>query len=156
MHPGVEQFRRAMAALGREAAITELTESTHTVSEAARALGVEAGQIAKSLLFLADGEPVLVIASGAHRVDVDKLQAILGRPVRLADPDTVRDVTGYEVGGVPPLGHRQPVQTIIDESLFQYDTVYAAAGSPHSMFACTPGALVNWTGGLVAKIRSAT
>ncbi|MDI3257971.1 MAG: YbaK/EbsC family protein [Kyrpidia sp.] len=156
MHPGIEQFRRALENLGHTVEIIELDQSTRTAREAARALGVEAAQIAKSILFLAGEEPVLVIASGAHRIDAGKLTVILGRPVKLADPATVRDVTGYEVGGVAPLGHRMAVKTIIDEFLFNYDTVYAAAGSPQAVFPCRPGALVNWTDGLVAKIKSDT
>ncbi|MBX6395088.1 MAG: YbaK/EbsC family protein [Alicyclobacillaceae bacterium] len=156
MHLGLEQFRKAMRDLGREVDIVELDESAHTATDAAKALGVDVGQIAKSILFMAGEEPVLVIASGAHRIDPDKLAVILGRSVQLADPDAVMQLTGYEIGGVPPVGHRIPLKTIIDESLFQYDKVYAAAGSPRAIFACHPGTLVNWTDGLVAKIKSGT
>ncbi|MBE3551973.1 MAG: YbaK/EbsC family protein [Kyrpidia tusciae] len=153
MHEGVARFRKIMESIAPGIQVVEVEASTRTAADAAQALGVTTAQIAKSIVFLAGEEPILVIAAGDHRVDPEKLAAIMGRPVKLADPATVLDLTGFEIGGVPPLGHRLPLRTIIDEDLFHHEMIYAAAGSPRAIFACHPGSLVNWTDALVAKVK---
>jgi len=114
-------------------------------------LGCAVGQIAKSLIFrAASGSPVLVIASGAHRVDEAKIAALAGEPIGKADADFVRAVTGYAIGGIPPLAHAQALRTFVDRNLMQYETVYAAGGTPHAMFPIAPAELVRVAGGAIA------
>ena len=123
------------------------------VVEAADAVGVEVAQIVKSLVFRrANGEALLVVASGANRVDEAKLEALLGEPVGKADADFVRAKTGFAIGGVPPAGHATPVETIVDEDLLALDVLWAAAGTPRDVFSLTPRELVALTGGRVADV----
>ncbi len=123
--------------LGLDVQVKRLEASTATVEQAAEAVGCPAGQIAKSLVFVADGDPVLCIASGAHRVDTARLADVLDvAEVRQASPDEVRAATGFPVGGVPPFGHGLPV--VLDEVLLGHDVVYAAGGDGHSLFAVDP------------------
>ena len=139
-----EKVVSAARALGLEVDVRTLDRPTRTVAEAAAALGVEAGQIAKSLVFLADGEPVVCVASGAHRVDVDQLALACDCAViDKATPEDVRAATGFAVGGVPPFGHGLPV--MIDEELLQYDVVYAAGGDGNTLFAVDPRKLAEAT-----------
>jgi prolyl-tRNA editing enzyme YbaK/EbsC (Cys-tRNA(Pro) deacylase) len=111
------------------------------------------GQIAKSLVFRAprSGAPVLVVASGANRVDLSKLEALVGEPLERADPEFVREQTGFSIGGVPPVGHARPLTTIIDEELLRHPRIWAAAGHPNAVFPLTPDELVRLTGGRVAR-----
>jgi len=153
LHPTARRVQDALRALGCQAQVIELGESTGTSQEAARALGVEVGQIGKSLVFLADEKPILVVASGANRVDTGKLGRIVGATVRRADPDTVKVLTGFPVGGVPPVGHAQPMEIFIDQDIFQYDVLYCAGGTPHAIFPIAPQELLRITGGHVADIR---
>ncbi len=128
-----------------------LEASTATAKEAADAVGCDQGQIAKSLVFVADGDPVVCIASGAHRVDTDLLADALDvAEVRQATADEVRAATGYCVGGVPPFGHDVPV--VVDETLLGHERVWAAAGDGHSVFDVDPQRLVEKTGARVARI----
>ena len=130
--------------LGLDVEVRTLDQPTRTVAEAATALGVEPGQIAKSLVFLADGEPMVIVASGAHRVDVDQLALACDCAViDKATPDDVRAATGFSVGGVPPFGHGLPV--MIDEALLDYDVVYAAGGDGNTLFAVDPRKLAEAT-----------
>ena len=139
-----EKVKSAAAELGLDVEIRTLDQPTRTVAEAAAALGVDAGQIAKSLVFLADGEPVVIVASGAHRVDVDQLALACDCAViDKASPEDVRAATGFAVGGVPPFGHGLPV--MIDEALLQYDVVYAAGGDGNTLFAVDPRKLAEAT-----------
>jgi prolyl-tRNA editing enzyme YbaK/EbsC (Cys-tRNA(Pro) deacylase) len=139
-----EKVKEAARELGLDIEITTLEEPTRTVAEAATALGVEPGQIAKSLVFLADGEPVLCVASGAHRVDVDQLALACDCAViEKATPDHVRASTGFAVGGVPPFGHGLPV--LLDEALLEYDVVYAAGGDGNTLFSIDPRKLAEAT-----------
>src|SRR5919206_1871079 len=132
-----EKVVAAAKALGLDVDIRTLDRPTRTVPEAAAALEVEPGQIAKSLVFLADGEPMVIVASGAHRVDVDQLALACDCAViDKATPDDVRASTGFSVGGVPPFGHGLPV--MIDEALLDYDVVYAAGGDGNTLFAVDP------------------
>ena len=139
-----DKVRDAARQLGLEIEIRTLHEPTRTVAEAAAALGVEPGQIAKSIVFLADGEPVVAIASGAHRVDVDQLALACDCAViDKATPDDVRASTGFTVGGVPPFGHGLPV--MMDEALLQSDVVYAAGGDGNTLFSIDPRKLAEAT-----------
>lgn len=131
----------------------EFGESTRTAEDAARALGVEVGQIVKSLVFMSGSEPVLALVSGANRASMGKLGEALGGGVKRADADTVRRATGFAIGGVPPLGHAQRLRTLIDADLLLYPMVYAAAGTPNSIFPIEPRALVSATGGQVVALK---
>ena len=151
----VIRVREALARLGATGEIRYLDDSARTAKEAADALGIEVGQIASSLIFLADGEPVLVIASGGHRVDTDKLSAVLGgATISKANADDVRNATGFAIGGVAPVGHPEPLRTIVDVALAQYDVVWAAGGHPHCVFPTTYDELLRITGGAAAEVGS--
>jgi prolyl-tRNA editing enzyme YbaK/EbsC (Cys-tRNA(Pro) deacylase) len=128
--------------LGLEVRVTRLEASTRTVKDAAEAVGCDEAEIAKSIVFVADGDPVLCVASGRHRIDTDKLADILDvAEVRQAAADEVRAATGFAVGGVPPFGHDLPV--LFDESLLDHERVWAAAGDPHSLFCVEPRRLAD-------------
>jgi len=153
MHPSAERVSEALGAQGIESRIIEFPQSTRTAQEAAAAIGTTVGQIVKSLVFLADGRPVLALVSGANRLDVEKVRRALGAAgVERADADTVRAATGYGIGGVPPLGHSQPLPVCLDQDLLQYAEVYAAAGTPHAVFAIAPGQLQQITGAAVVDL----
>jgi len=145
--------RESLARLGAQGEIRHLDDSARTAKEAAAALGIEVGQIASSLVFLADGAPVLVVASGGHRVDTDKLSRVLdGAQITKANADDVRDATGFAIGGVAPVGHPGPLRTIIDVALSQYDVVWAAGGHPHCVFPTNYDELLRITGGEAADV----
>ena len=130
-----------------------LPDAVTTAPAAAAALGVEVGQIANSLVFDADGAPLLVLTSGAHRVDTGKVAALIGaQRVRRASPDFVRAATGQTIGGVAPVGHPAPLRTLVDRDLAQYDEVWAAGGIPHAVFPSTCAELVKVTGGELADV----
>jgi prolyl-tRNA editing enzyme YbaK/EbsC (Cys-tRNA(Pro) deacylase) len=138
-------------ALGLDVDVQRLEASTRTVGDAARAVGCQEAEIAKSIVFVADGDPVVCIASGRHRVDTDKLaEALDVAEVRQAGADEVRAATGYTIGGVPPFGHGLPV--VFDETLLRHDCVWAAAGDPHSLFRVDPRKLLDCTGATVADV----
>lgn len=125
--------------------IQHLPVSTHTAADAAAALGVDLAQIAKSLVFYAvvTKEPVLIIASGANRVDKAKVGEYLGFKIKTASPDYCFQITGYPVGGVPPFGHSQLIRTLMDKDLLKYETIYASAGTPNSLFSISPHELIS-------------
>lgn len=151
LSPSARRVQDALAAAGLAARIVEYDVPARTSAEAAAVLGCTVGQIAKSLVFkAASGAPVLVIASGAQRVDEARIGGLTGEPIRKADATFVREVTGYAIGGIPPLAHARPMRTFIDKHLLQYDTVYAAGGTPHAMFPIAPHDLVRVAGGTVA------
>ena len=128
-------------------------EGVHTAVAAAAALGVEVGQIANSLIFEADGEPLLVLTSGAHRVDTAKVAATLGvARLRRATPEFVRQHTGQAIGGVAPIGHPKPVRTLVDTALAQYPVIWAAGGVPQAVFPITYAELVRVTAGTPAEV----
>ena len=133
---GVARFLEATAGLDLQ--VTEMDDSTHTAQEAADAVGAPVAAIVKSLVFLADGEPLLVLVSGPNRVDVDALGERLGVTLAKADADTVKAATGYSIGGVPPFGHPTPLRCVMDEDLMVLDEVWAAAGSPKAVFPTAP------------------
>jgi Cys-tRNA(Pro) deacylase len=151
--PSAERVRQALNALGVFAEIREFPQGTRTAQDAARAIGTTLGQIVKSLVFVADGQPLLVLASGRNRVDAAKVARAAGATrVERADADVVRSATGFAIGGVPPVGHPTPLQTFIDEDLHAYETIYAAAGTPTAIFPITPGDLVRITAGRVIDL----
>jgi len=130
-----------------------LPDAVTTAAAAAAALGVEVGQIANSLVFDADGAPLLVLTSGAHRVDTGKIAALVGAGrVRRASPDFVRAATGQSIGGVAPVGHPAPLRTLVDRDLAQYNELWAAGGVPHSVFPISFADLVKVTGGVPADV----
>jgi prolyl-tRNA editing enzyme YbaK/EbsC (Cys-tRNA(Pro) deacylase) len=148
--------RETLARLGAQGEVRRLDDSARTAKEAASALGIEVGQIASSLIFVADGEPVLVVASGGHRVDTDMLSSVLGgATITKANADDVRAATGFAIGGVAPVGHPEPVRTVIDIALSQYDVVWAAGGHPHYVFPTSYDELLRITGGEAAEIGAA-
>ena len=153
MKPAAERVRAEIRALGLERDLIELDVHARTSQQAADALGVTVSQIAKSLVFTVNGAPVLVIASGANRVDEGKLAVLAGGRVRRADPETVRQVTGYAIGGVPPVAHQQALPVYIDRDLEQYELIYAAAGVPECVFPLTAAELIRATGGQVVDVR---
>ena len=130
----------------------EMAASTHTAQQAADALGCSVAAIVKSLLFDVDGEPLLVLASGPNRVDTALLGALLGAPVSMADAKRVKVVTGSSIGGVPPLGHPEPLPTVMDETLLSLPVVWAAAASATSVFAIDPQRLADLTDATVARV----
>ena len=153
MHTNARRVQAAFAAAGVPIEVVEFDESTRTVAEAAAAIGTSVAQIAKSLVFLAGEQPLLVITSGANRVSTEKLAALVGVPVRRADADAVRRATGFPVGGVPPLGHAAPLRILLDRDLLAFEEIWAAAGTPNSVFRIAPAALVRVTGGEPADVR---
>jgi Cys-tRNA(Pro) deacylase len=156
LSPSAQRVQNALAASGVATTITEYDVPARTSAEAANVLGCAVGQIAKSLVFrAASGTPVLVIASGANRVDEAKVAALAGEAIGKADAAFVRAATGYAIGGIPPLGHETPMRTFIDRNLLQYPTVYAAGGTPHAMFPIAPADLVRVAGGTVGEVASA-
>lgn len=149
-----QRMRETLQALGLSAEVLELPRSTRTAVEAAAAVGCALGQIAKSLVFKGahSQEPVLVVASGANRVNETRLAALVGEPIEKADAEFVRACTGYIIGGVPPVGHRRRIETFIDEDLLRYPEIWAAAGTPNALFRLSPTDLVRITGGHVVTI----
>jgi prolyl-tRNA editing enzyme YbaK/EbsC (Cys-tRNA(Pro) deacylase) len=145
---------KVQAALGPRFAVLEFDASTRTAEDAAAAIGCTADEIAKSLVFrAASGRPVLVVASGGHRIDERKIAALVGEPIARADADFVREATGFAIGGVPPIGHRTAPIALIDESLMAFAEIWAAAGTPNAVFRLSPVDLVALTGGTVAAVR---
>ncbi len=149
------RVQEALAASGASFVVREFPASTRTAAEAAATIGCDVAQIAKSLIFRAkeSDRPVLVIASGVNRVDEKRLAALLGEKVLRADPDFVREKTGYAIGGVPPLAHLVEPVTFIDRDLLDLDIIWAAAGTPNAVFQMQTKLLVGLTGGMVADIR---
>jgi len=157
LSPSAQKVQAALQALGLQLQVVELPGSTRTAVEAAQSVGCQVGQIVKSLVFKGkrSGRPLLVVASGAHRVDERRLEALIGEPLGKADADFVRERTGFAIGGVPPAGHAEPIETYIDADLLQYDEIWAAAGTPHAVFRLTPADLERMTAGRVAEIKVA-
>ncbi len=138
---------------GLEPDVREFPAGTRTAADAARAVGCSVGQIVKSLVFLADDRPVLVLTSGANLVDTDKIAKQMdAAEVRKADADQARAATGYAIGGTPPFGHVRPLEVLIDQDLTRLGTVWAAAGTPRHVFALASGDLVRATGGRVCDV----
>ena len=146
-HASISRFRDALSAKGGRGRIVTLPDSVHTAALAAEALGCEVGAIANSLLFDADGEPVLILTSGSHRVDTGKVAAAIGvGSLDRAKPEFVRAHTGQVIGGVSPIAHPSRIRTYLDPWLRQYDEIWAAAGHPAAVFSTTYDELLAMTG----------
>lgn len=142
MSRAIDRFLEAASVLGHPVEVRRFPEGTKTAQDAARAVGCEVGQIVKSLVFMADGTPLLALTSGANRVDVDRLAEVAGAgEVRRATPEEARTATGFAVGGTPPFGHPERVRTFLDRDLLAFEEVWAAAGSPDAVFGTTPDEL---------------
>jgi len=153
LHPNAAKVARALAGLGVAGQVRELDDRAATAVAAAELLGIEVGAVANSLVFDADGAPLLVMTSGAHRADTAKLAAIVeANRVRRADADFVRAATGQPIGGVAPVGHPKPLRTIVDVDLARYDVVWAAGGHPHYVFPTTYDELLRITAGEAAEV----
>ena len=146
-HPSVDRVRAALRAHGLDPEIRWFDDAATTAAAAAEALGIEVGAIANSLVFTLDGEPLLVLTSGAHRVDPVWLGDRLGGTIGRASKDVVRQATGQVIGGVAPLGHPSPLRTLVDVALADFPVVWAAAGHAHTVFPTTFDELVRITGG---------
>jgi len=156
MHPNVARVQAVLRSSGSAAEVLELPDSTRTSAEAAVALGVALGQIAKSLVFLVDDEPVLAVLSGADRLDTERLRRhVGGAGVARADAARVRDATGYPIGGVSPLGLPATLRLVLDTALADYPVVWAAAGTPNAVFPTTYAELADITGADTADLREA-
>jgi prolyl-tRNA editing enzyme YbaK/EbsC (Cys-tRNA(Pro) deacylase) len=153
MHKKAELVQRRLRELGAAGEVHVFPDGTRTAADAAAAIGTTVAQIAKSLVFTADGGPLLVVASGMNRVDPEKVAAVVGAPVTSMDAKTVKQVTGFAVGGVPPVAHSAPLRVIIDSDLLGFPDLWAAAGTPNAVFPTTPDELVRITGGEVADVR---
>ena len=150
-----QRVQDALAAAGFANKVLELEIPVRTAAAAADAVGCTPAQIVKSLVFRrASGEPVLVVASGAHRVSEARIAALLGEPVAMGPPAFVREATGFAIGGIPPLGHARAIETIVDQHLFTLDGLWAAAGHPNSLFKLTADELVKMTNGRVAEVAA--
>ena len=153
MHPTVARVVESLTAAGWTGEVRELSDSARTAAEAASALGCDVGAIASSLLFQADGAPLLVLTSGAHRVDTAVVAAHLGvASVDRAPAALVREATGFAIGGVAPVGHPAPLRTLVDVALARHAVVWAAAGHPHAVFSTTYDELVRITGGTPTEV----
>lgn len=155
LSPSAEKVQQDLISAGFSNKVIEMKTPTRSAAEAAETVGCQVGQIAKSLVFRGQStqRPVLVIASGANRVDEGKLAAALDEPMAMARPDDVRALTGFAIGGVPPLGHQTPMKTLIDADLMTHELIWAAAGTPRAMFSLTPDDLLRMTGAEVKDIR---
>ncbi len=147
-HRNAVTVARALAAAGVRGQVRELADAVRTAKDAAAALGCEPAAIANSLIFMADDKPVLILTSGGHKVDTAYVATVLGAgALRRATPDQVRAATAQPIGGVAPVGHPQPVRTLVDVALQPFDVVWAAGGTPHAVFPTTYAELLRITGG---------
>lgn len=154
LKPSAQKVQDALNALGFSNQVIELEHSTRTSAEAAEAVGCDVAQIAKSLIFQGreSERAILIIASGANRVNEKQMKKVLGEKMRRPDAEFVRNQTGFVIGGVAPIGHAQSLHTYIDEDLLNYEQIWAAAGHPNALFPLTPGELVEMTKGEVVSI----
>jgi prolyl-tRNA editing enzyme YbaK/EbsC (Cys-tRNA(Pro) deacylase) len=150
-----EKVQATLDTLELKLNVVELPESTHTAQEAAKAIGCSLGQIAKSLIFKGktSKKPILIVASGANRVNEKALKKHVVEKLVKADAEFVLEHTGFAIGGVPPVGHKTPIITFIDEDLMQYDEIWAAAGTPNAVFKLTPNTLAEITKGRIINIK---
>ena len=155
LSPSAQKIQDLLNSLGYDYTVIEHAESTRTAQEAAERAGCELGQIVKSLIFKGknSGKPILVLTSGANRVDEKRIREYAGEGIGKADADFVRAVTGYAIGGVPPVGHVQKMETYIDEDFLQYHTVWAAAGTPNAIFELKTPDLQKMTDGKVTRVK---
>ncbi|MBI4761220.1 MAG: YbaK/EbsC family protein [Chloroflexota bacterium] len=155
LSPSAQKIQDILRSLGYDYTVIEHAESTRTAQEAAERAGCELGQIVKSLIFKGkeSGKPILVLTSGANRVDEKRIAEYAGEPIVRADADFVRTVTGFAIGGVPPIGHVQKMETYLDEDFLQYQTVWAAAGTPNAIFELKTADLQKMTGARVVRVK---
>lgn len=155
MHPSAQRVQNALNDLGYTGQIMELEASTRTAVEAAQAAGCEVGQIVKSLVFRLEpsGDAVLVLVSGPNRVHEKHLGHLLGGTLVRADAEWVREISGFAIGGIPPVGHKNIIKTYMDEDLLQYETVWAAAGTPNAVFPIEPHMLLRISGAQVVNVK---
>jgi len=155
LSPSARKVQEALKILGVACEVCEMDKTTRSAQDAARSVGCDVGQIAKSLVFkgATTRQAVLVITSGSNRVDEKKLSERIGEPVLKADADFVRQQTGFTIGGVPPVGHAQPIAVFIDEDLLTYSEIWAAAGTPQAVFRLTPQELQKITSGRVICVK---
>src|SRR5512133_2302807 len=155
LSPSAQKIQDQLKALGYAYTVIAHAESTRTAQEAADRAGCELGQIVKSLIFKGkdSDKPILVLTSGANRVDEKRISEHAGEPISRADADFVRTVTGFAIGGVPPIGHLQNMETYIDEDFLQYATIWAAAGTPNAIFELKTGDLQKMTNGKIARVK---
>jgi prolyl-tRNA editing enzyme YbaK/EbsC (Cys-tRNA(Pro) deacylase) len=142
VHPNAQRIQAALNERGSSAEVIQVPDSTRTAAEAAAALGTTVSQIVKSLVFVADDRPLLVLTSGSERVSTEKVRALVGAKVSRPDADTVKRLTGYAIGGTPPLAHDTPARVLMDPHLLEFDVVWAAAGTPHAVFGIAPDELL--------------
>jgi prolyl-tRNA editing enzyme YbaK/EbsC (Cys-tRNA(Pro) deacylase) len=156
LSPSALKVQEALLALGFNCKVIEFQESTRTSADAAARVGCQIGQIVKSLIFRgqATSKPVLVLTSGTNRVDESHISQYVGETIGRADAEFVRAKTGFAIGGVPPVGHVQPLETYLDEDLLQYGRIWAAAGTPNAVFELTPAILVKLTSGKVVRVKT--
>ncbi len=156
LSPSAQKIQEQIRSLGFDYTVIEHVESTRTAQEAAERAGCELGQIVKSLIFKGkeSGKPILVLTSGANRVDEQRISEYAGEAISRADADFVRLVTGFAIGGVPPIGHSQKLETYLDEDFLHYETVWAAAGTPNAIFELKTSDLQKMTNGKVVKVKS--
>ncbi len=156
LSPSAQKIQDLLKSLGYSYTVIEHAESTRTAQEAADRAGCELGQIVKSLIFRGktSGKPILVLTSGANRVDEGLISEYAGEPIGRADADFVRTVTGFAIGGVPPLGHVQHMETYLDQDFLQYQTIWAAAGTPKAIFELTPADLQRMTQAAIVRIKA--
>jgi Cys-tRNA(Pro) deacylase len=150
-----QKVQEALQDHGLACEVVQMQDTTRSAQDAARAVGCEVGQIVKSLVFKGkqSRQPVLVVTSGANRVNEKTIGRELAETIKMADPEFVREVTGFAIGGVPPVGHRQALKIFIDEDLLQYEEIWAAAGTPHAVFKLTPDDLKTITSGKVISVK---
>jgi prolyl-tRNA editing enzyme YbaK/EbsC (Cys-tRNA(Pro) deacylase) len=155
LSPSARRVQEVLENLGIGGRVTEMSTTTRSAQDAARAVGCEVGQICKSLVFkgASSHKGILVVASGANRVNEKELSRLLGEPILKADADFVRQATGFAIGGVPPVGHPEPLAVFIDEDLLRYAEIWAAAGTPQAVFKLTPQELQRITGGQVVCVK---
>jgi len=155
LSPSAQKIQNLLWGLGYKYTVIEHAESTRTAQEAADRAGCELSQIVKSLIFRGktSNKPILVLTCGANRVDEKRISKYAGESIARADADFVRSVTGFAIGGVPPIGHNQPMETYLDEDFLPYPTIWAAAGTPNAIFELTIADLQKMTGGTIVQVK---
>ena len=150
-----QRVQEALQGYGLSCEVVQMQDTTRSAEDAARAVGCEVGQIVKSLIFEGkqSHQPILVVTSGANRVNEKTIGQKLAESIKMANPEFVREMTGFAIGGVPPIGHRHALKIFIDEDLLQYEEIWAAAGTPHAVFKLTPEDLKTITHGEVISVK---
>lgn len=155
LSPSSQKVQDILDALGYHCSVQESPVTTRTAADAAALVGCNVGQIVKSLIFRGGttSKPILVLTSGANRVNEQQISSYAAESIQRADPEFVRTVTGFAIGGVPPIGHLQPMETYIDEDLLQHSEIWAAAGTPNSLFKLSPQELEKMTAGRIVNVK---